>query len=236
MRRGMKTGLTRALGAGLLLALLASCARGPEATPLELEIGKVVRDQLGQRFGKAEKPQPPTLTRALLDSIQEPHIEVVIEEAELRDYLTLQLARRDELPGRIEVWRTVDNISFAFRDGMLISTRGLRGAMLSASVSADGQGGMGPASGGQKTYAFSGDDEGGFDIHLACELRDLGSESLEIVELIYTVRHLQERCSGLWGSEVVNDYWIDSHSGRLWQSRQWAGPSVGYVRIRQVVI
>ena len=228
--------LKRGIGLGLLLSLATACARGPEETPLELEIGQILRSQLMTRLGKVEKPQPPTLTRALLDSIEDPHVEVVIEEVELRDYVTLQLARQDDQPGGVEVWRTVDNITFAFRDGMLISTRGLRGTLLSAEVPADGQGAMGPATGGQRSYRFRGDDEGSFKVSLACDLRDLGAGSLEIVERFYAVRHLQEACIGPEGGEIVNDYWIDSRSGRLWQSRQWAGPSLGYIRFRQVVI
>lgn len=231
----MKT-MMRALCMGAVLALAAACAKGPEDTPLEVEIGEVIREQIRLRTGKSQAPQPPVLTRALLDTITEPHVEVVIEDADLRDYVTLQLARTDDLPGRIEVWRTVDNITFSFRDGLLIATRGLRGTLLSATVPADGAGAMGPASGGARSYRFRGDDEGSFTVNLACELQDLGAVSLEIVERFYDVRHLQESCTGSEGGRIVNDYWVDSRTGRLWQSRQWAGPSLGYIRFRQVVI
>ncbi|TNJ40956.1 YjbF family lipoprotein [Phaeobacter sp. B1627] len=229
-------GRMRALGVVAMLSLMAACARGPEETPLEIEMGQIIRDQIRQRRGKAAAPQPPVLTRALLETIEAPHIEVVIEKTDLRDYVTLQLARRDDSPGRIEVWRTVDNITFGFRDGMLISIRGLRGSLLSAEVPADGQGAMGPASGGQRSYDFAGDDNGSYRVQLACELRDLGPEPLDIVEITYATRHLQEYCTGPEGGVILNDYWVDSRSGRLWQSRQWAGPEVGYIRTRQVVI
>ncbi|WP_417839634.1 YjbF family lipoprotein [Tritonibacter scottomollicae] len=227
--------LFRSIGGVAALSLLVACAQGPEDQSLEIEVGQVIRDQIKQRFGGGSKPQPPTLTRALLDSIEDPHIEVVIETEELRDYVTLQLARSDDLPGRIELWRTVDNISFGFRDGMLISTRGLRGGMLSAAVPADGQGAMGPASGGARLYEFRGDDSGSYRVRLACDLHDQGTVALDIVGRSYPTRYLQERCSDDSGSEVVNDYWIDARGGRVRQSRQWAGPSIGYIRTRQVV-
>lgn len=217
-----------------LCAMLGACAQGPEDTPLELEVGGLIRDQIQQRFGGGSKPQPPTLTRALLASIKDPHVEVVIEEQDLRDYLTLQMARRDDEPGRIELWRSIDNISFGFRDGMLISTRGLRGGMITAQVPADGQGAMGPATGGQRSYLFRGDDSGSYRVTLACERRDLGRVSLEVVERAYPTRRLQERCSDGKGGEVVNDYWVDLSGGRIRQSRQWAGPVIGYIRTRQV--
>ena len=34
---------------------------------------------------------------------------------------------------------------------------------------------------------------------------------------------------------VVNDYWADPHRGIMWMSRQWAGPDVGYLRIRRLI-
>ncbi|WP_417585500.1 YjbF family lipoprotein [Pelagibacterium sp.] len=221
---------------GLALVMLAGCATGPETASLEVQIGTVVRDEVRRRINKSKAPQPPVLTRALLDTIQEPHVEVVIEEVDLRDYLTLQVRRQDDQPGQIEVWRTVDNITFSFRDGMLISTRGLRGTLLSAEVPADGEGGMGPARGGGRLYEVRAGDSDSWSIRLACDLEDLGEEQLEIVEQTYTTRHLREQCIGEMGGRIVNDYWIDSRSGRLWQSRQWAGPAVGYIRTRQVVI
>lgn len=220
----------------LSLTFLAGCATGPETASLEVEIGSVVRDELRRRFGKSQAPQPPTLTRALLETIKDPHIEVVIEEADLRDYVTLQVRRQDDLPGILEVWRTVDNITFTFRDGMLISTRGLRGTLLSAQVPADGKGGMGPAQGGARSYEVRAGDSESWTIRMACTLEDLGLTQLEIVELTYTTHQLRETCVGPEGGVITNDYWIDSHTGRLWQSRQWAGPAIGYIRLRQVVI
>lgn len=220
----------------LSLPVLTGCVTGPESASLEVEVGSIVREELRRRFGPSKAPKPPALTRALLDTIKVPHIEVVIEEVELRDYLTLQLQRQDDLPGQIEVWRTVDNITFSFRDGMLIATRGLRGTLLSAEVPADGQGDMGPARGGARRYEVRAGDSASAVIHLACEIEDLGEEPLEIVGLTYATRHLREHCVGRKGGEITNDYWVDTHSGRLWQSRQWAGPATGYIRMRQVVI
>ena len=107
--------------------------------------------------------------------------------------------------------------------------------MLSAAVPADGQGAMGPASGGARLYEFRGDDSGSYRVRLACDLHDQGTIALDIVGRSYPTRYLQERCSDDSGGKVVNDYWIDARGGRVRQSRQWAGPSIGYIRTRQVV-
>nr|WP_260108846.1 YjbF family lipoprotein [Phaeobacter inhibens] len=72
---------------------------------------------------------------------------------------------------------------------------------------------------------------------MLCSRRDLGAGPIEIVELRYPTRHIEERCRPSQpgrGGEIINDYWVDSRSGRVWQSRQWAGPNVGYLRIRQL--
>lgn len=232
--------MTRSLRVLMLAAVSASllwgCTTGSETASLEVEIGSTVRDELRRRFSKTPPPQPPVLTRELLDSIQEPHLEVAIEEVDLHDYLTLQVRREDDLPGVIEVWRTVDNITFSFRDGMLIATRGLRGTLLSAEVPANGDGVMGPAEGGARVYEVRAGDSDAWTIRLACEVEDLGLKPLEIVGLTYSTRHLRETCVGRKGGKITNEYWVDSQTGRLWQSRQWAGPDTGYIRTRQVVI
>lgn len=218
-----------ALAAALLLA---GCSQGPEKTPAELEVVKAVTDLVSRR----RNPPPPAaeLSRALLDRQTQAYIEVVIENREAKAYLTRSLSRRDGSPGQVEVWRTLDNVSVALRNGMVIATRGLGGGLLSAQVpAADGI--AGPAHGGARRYTVRAEGNGQAVLSMACSLHDLGPETVEIVEITHPARHLQERCEGS-GGVVVNDYWVDSRPGRtqVWQSRQWAGPETGYVKIRQL--
>lgn len=219
-----------ALAAAVLL--LGGCARGPEQNPAELEVLKAV----GQQFTRLRSAPPPPveLTRALLDKQTQAYIEVVIENRDAKAYLTRSLSRRDGSPGAIEVWRTQDNVSVALRSGMVVATRGLGGGLLSASVPA-AEGVAGPAHGGARRYAVRANGNGQAMLNMACSLHDLGPAPVEIVEVSHPARHLQERCAGAGGA-VVNDYWVDSRPGRnqVWQSRQWAGPETGYLRIRQL--
>ncbi|MEX0304001.1 MAG: YjbF family lipoprotein [Leisingera sp.] len=218
-----------ALAASLLLG---ACARGPEKTPAELEVLKAV----GQQFTKRRNAPPPPvqLTRALLDEQTQAYVEVVIENRDAKAYLTRALERRDSSPGAIEVWRTQDNVSLSLRQGMVIATRGLGNGLLSAQVPA-ADGAAGPAHGGARRYTVRTDGNGQAVLNMACSLTDLGPAPVEIVEVTHPTRHLQEHCEGS-GGVVVNDYWVDSRPGRarVWQSRQWAGPETGYVRIRQL--
>lgn len=235
--------------AALCLAglILLGCARGDEETPLELEIGQVVRSYFAARKGGGDDL---VLTRALLNTVSVPQLEVVTEptagsdDRELRGFLVPQYLSAGQgagqvpgqIRGRIEVWRTVDNVTFTFRDGMLVATRGLIDTMLSADVPADGVGAAGPARGGLRSYWFRAGDHEEVKITLRCQLDNLGVQKLEIVEQIYHVQHLRETClrDGATGGRVVNEYWVDSRNGRLWQSRQWAGPVLGYIRTRLV--
>ncbi|WP_261397308.1 YjbF family lipoprotein [Leisingera aquaemixtae] len=225
--------MIRAAAAVLAAALLlGGCARGPDEAPAELAVLQAVGEQFSRRRAA---PQPPaTLTRALLDQQPQDYIEVTIENRDAKAYLSQTLSRRDSHPGQIEVWRTQDNVSVALRQGMLIATRGLGGGLLSAQVpAAEGVGG--PARGGARRYALRAEGNGQTIVNMACSLQDLGPAPVEIVGITHPARHLQEHCEG-GGGAVVNDYWVDSRPGRtlVWQSRQWAGAEIGYVRIRQL--
>ena len=221
--------------AGIGIALLTGCAQGPERVPLEVEVSEVLREQVVFRLHRDRRPEPPVLSRALLDSVQVPQLEIILESQDLRDYLVPQFTGSDPggLPGRIEVWRTVDDSAFTFRDGMLSASRGMPEMLLSAAVPAQRDGRSGPGRAGSRSYRIASGDQGQVRLTLACDLVDLGRRDLEIVTHHYPVRHWQERCQGSDG-HIVNDYWIDTRDGRLWQSRQWAGPETGYLRFRLV--
>ena len=223
--------------AGLLLALMAlsACSTGPAETTADVELAKVIGARISQ--WRKPKPEPLVVTRALLEQLDQPHIEVLVEREDLTGYMGLHLTRRDDLPGEITIWRSSDNATLAFRNGMLMTSRGLGDDLLSAEVPAVADQ-PGPARGGGRSYSLRGGDNQAFQLNMVCSVTDLGPETIEIVELRYTTRHLQEHCEGGEGigakGVVVNDYWIDSRTAKLWQSRQWAGPGIGYLRIRDL--
>ncbi|MBT8154493.1 YjbF family lipoprotein [Epibacterium ulvae] len=224
---------TRLMGALVGLALLAACAKGPERTPLEVEIFSTIREQIALR--RAPKQERPPLTRALLDTLGSPYIEVTLEANGIFAYLQPQLVRRDDGPGEVVHWVTEDQVSVTLRDGILIATRGLRGDLLSASTLAQSGGPQGPEGRGARLFDLRFGDHESKTLEMACTVADLGAEPLEIVEITYATHHLQETCEGANG-RIVNDFWVDSRTGRVWQSRQWAGPLNGYIRIRQLTL
>lgn len=233
---GMSRGRLAGLAAAALLAL-AGCSGGNEADPMQLQLLKAVGGGAGQIANKVrgtgEAARPP-LTRALLDTVDQPVLEITVERRGDWAFLFRTLQRTDDAPGRIEQWSTEDsNVTITLRNDVLIATRGLGGDLLSSAVQvAEGQ--PGPASGGLQRQMIRTLDYREAALELACELVDLGPETIEIVERRHPTRHLQQRCAG-GGGRVVNDYWADPRADIVWASRQWAGPHVGYLNLRRLV-
>jgi len=230
-----------ALFLALFLApILAGCTGGDTVPSLELQVINAGRAALAEKV--APKTTRPPLTRAALDTLEGAFLEVTLERRDQLAYLHVNAIRRDGGPGQITVWRTDDNITLAVRNGVLIATRGLGGDILSSTVQVAGNV-PGPSRGGEKILDIRSLDNKVQRLALACDLVDLGAETIVIVERHHPTRHLRETCTGgVAGAEsgsstpgkVVNDYWVDPQKGIVVQSRQWAGPIIGYLRLRRL--
>lgn len=136
--------------------------------------------------------------------------------------------------GRLLVWRTENDVSLTLRDGVLIATRGLGSDLISAT--------SGPIRAalksrqpeyGAKRQVYSALDNKPVVLNFVCEVANLGSETIVIVERRHATLHLRETCT-VGGGTIVNDFWVDSAGSTVWQSRQWAGPYIGYIQHRQL--
>jgi hypothetical protein len=219
--------LIAALGIALLVL---GCSRGTEEAPLQEQVfknlGNVIRDRTTPDAGL------PPVTRAELDALDGGAMEATIESRNQAAYLYVNAERADGGAGQVTVWRTGDNVTLALRNGVLVATRGLGNDVLSSDVrTSPGQ--PGPASGGSHTQLIRGGDEEALRMSLVCEISDKGPQTIEIVERRHATRHVQQHCTG-GGGAIVNDYWIDPGSNVVWQSRQWAGPGIGYLRLRRL--
>lgn len=221
---------------------LAGCSSGKDTAPLFPQLFSAGKEAMAGRSARRAQAARPPLTRASLDKIEGSYIEVTIERRTITGFLARQFQRRDPMPGRIEYWRTQDNVTLSFRNGVLIATRGLGGDLVSSEVQVDGDR-LGPAPGGERGMHIRTGDLQVVRLGLACDFEDLGSETITVVERLHVTRHLRERCvtegatvadQHLGAGEVVNDYWIDSRAGLMRQSRQWAGPNIGYLKIRRL--
>lgn len=156
-------------------------------------------------------------------------MEVIIEHTETEAYVFLDDTLRDSSPGLIRVWRSQDGAQISTRNGIIINTRGLGGDVMSAEVPVSSDG-AGPSHSGAQTLQVRAGANTVWPAALTCDLVDLGPRTIEIVELQYATRHLRQTCEAHANETqgvVINDYWVDSGRGIVWQSRQWARPATG---------
>ncbi|MBK0329329.1 YjbF family lipoprotein [Rhodobacteraceae bacterium F11138] len=212
-----------------LLALLAACQGGTDAPTLQLQVIDAARESITAKL--APKSERPPVTRAVLDTLDGAFLEITREREDLTAFLFPTPVRGAGTADEIIVWRTETDETVTLRGGVLIATRGLGGDVLSSEVQLR-PGGLGPAS-GQRVLHVADKDNKQLTLPLACDVVDRGPARIEIIGWSLPTHHVQERCEG-GGGTVVNDYWVDAGNGLVWQSRQWAGPHIGYLRLRQV--
>ena len=220
-----------ALG-GMTALALAGCSGGTEGPGTQIEVFQ----RAGELVLQSRKPPPPErppLTRAALDELDGSFMEATVERLDLLAYLFVNAEPVDAGPGPLVVWRTDDDITLTMRGGVLVATRGLGGDILSSdTLQAPGRPGPAPGIGERRIFQRVGGNRVQ-TLTLACEVTDLGPETIVIVERAHSTRHLREDCQNSDG-RVVNDYWVSDADGLVWQSRQWAGSQVGYMFFRQL--
>ncbi len=233
-----KAGLHRILVpvlALLGLAALAGCTNQPDATGAVVRSAQVIA---GSIRGTDKPAEAPPLTRAALDAIEGEFIEVEIEKTGSKAFLYISGERRGAAAGdeggRLLVWRTENEVSLTTRNGVLIATRGLGGDMVSSdSLAIDASLSGRRAGHGARLQVYSALDNKPVEMNFVCDITAHGPETIVIVERRHSTERFRETCE-VAGGVVVNDYWIDSRSPTIWRSRQWAGPYIGYIQIRQV--
>ena len=160
-------------------------------------------------------------------------MQAVPESTGLPDFLRLVGRRADGTPGRVEVWESSDGKQVILREGVLIGTKGLGGDMRSAEARTviagfDGQGGS-----GERLITLARLDGTAQVVPFSCDVTQLGREVIQIVDRQVATYRLREDCRfGEHG--FSNDYWVETGSGRMRRSRQWAGPSYGYVDLTRL--
>ncbi len=214
---------------------LSGCSGGQKDADkgVFLNAGAAMLEQAKARIKGGGKKAPVgrvVITRALLDQTPGAVMEVIPDRSGLQDFLALIETRNDPYPGTVEVWKSTDNAQLIFRDGVLISTKGLGGEIRSASAQSaingfDGQGG-----GGQREYTLDRLDGTAQRVEFACDVTQLGRETIRIVDRAVATYHLKETCVA-GSARIENEYWVETGSGRVRKSRQWGGPVIGYFNL-----
>lgn len=217
--------LNRLVLALLAAGLLAACSGGSDPTQSQsstlVNLSRIFAERV------SGPPQLPTITRALLDQVNNPWLEVEIEARERKAYLIEQYR-----VGPVRVWLTGEGGQVVIRDGLVTATRGT-GRDLASSDYAEPLEAIRARGGQYQRRLFVRNDVAEQErITLVCELRSLGPVNLEIAEQFFASIRMRETCTYV-GGEIVNDYWVDSaNNSRIWQSRQWLGPDIGFAKLR----
>lgn len=191
--------MRRALPLFAALALMAACgAQGPSGAEIRA-----------------------ALTPEQLERAQAPVLLAEVPEAGLAATLVLAGSRDG-----VETWRTGDNQTLSFRDGVLVATRGLGDDLMSADVS----GTLAALRGGARegyprllTY-LDGEDRTLFRA-MICSMSAPESATVEGIGAVYATWLSVETCHTT-GLSVTNRYWQDS-DGTMRRATQWVGPGLG---------
>lgn len=230
----MRIGLSLALVAGMVLS---GCAGGSSDTPKSPLIAassaliKTAKVRRAQR--NAPPPQPIVVTRKLLDETPGEVMQVIPQRTGLQDFMILQARRKDATPGLVEVWKSSDNALMIMRDGVIVGTRGLGGDIRSAQVEAVRSGFDGRGGGGQRIITLDRLDGSAQAVPFSCDVTQLGREVIQIVDQRVSTYRLREDCD-YNGNRITNEYWVETGTGRMRKSRQWAGQVLGYVALERL--
>ena len=238
-------GWTRAIAALALAAVLGGCSggsgelnRGSAPGVTSLRVVGLLRDTLRTR---REAAVPFTVTRAQLAAagITQPFLIATLPGGEAAGLVPATANR-----GRI-VWVTEDGITLTGRGGVLFSTRGLGGDLLSAETEALV---LALAAGREARYrrVLRRLDGEGLILRQPydCTLTLGPREVVTVVGRRHDTRRSTETCRPVFAPDpttpaayaavpFVNTYNVGD--GTIWLSRQWVGPTVGHLRLERVI-
>lgn len=219
--------MTRFSAAALAFAalVLVGCSKSdPAQSPL---LGALQATAKAVVTPKARPAAPASVTRQQIDAVGQPLIRVRIPERGIESFIV----RRDTNSGT-ESWATGDNTVITLRDGVLISTRALTPDLMSAAAPTVAQ--LSTSGGSHsRSYFVLGDNDSSDRLNFACTMASRGPVSLDLVQRVYTVTHMQETCIGDAG-KIINEYWIEA-DGFIRQSRQWVHPLLGMIEIARLI-
>lgn len=191
----------------------------------------MLRGGLFNRGGEAAPPQF-TATRA---SLREAGITGPVLVARIETLgVSAGLLQYQEVRGAT-VWRSLDGDTITTAGGLLRNTRGF-GTDLHSLETAPLSGAL-AAGGAEYARVFRGlDGLSQVETHrLYCRLEPQSRERVDVLGRGYDTQRYSETCHARDRSApvFVNTYWQGA-DGTIWQSRQWAGPNLGYVELEEV--
>lgn len=209
----------------VLASILLGCSGGTDV-PYAQMIGNPLREP---------SPAPEDvskLTPQWIAALTTPALEVTLERSGRVAVLSPFSDRRDSAGGAVRIWRSADGAQIVLRGGVLIATRGLGNDVDStlaqtmiAALSA-----RAPVSGHHVLYTVTSENSTKA-VDLSCQSKLIEDDVIDIAGRQIETRQVRVTCR--WGAETkVYDFWVDAGGSTVRQSRQWAGPDLGYIRTR----
>lgn len=199
-----------ALVAVLALTLVASCGLA----------GRVVPGLAGGTTVDLD-----SLPRDKIEAFGTPILRAVVPGAGVDVLLSVR-----DTNGGVVTWESAEGITFAFRDGMLIETRGLGADLMSARAPSASSVASGAAS--RRSYWAVGDDDVNLRRDYDCAPQSAGTETVEIYGRAHATRVVEESCVGT-DSRMKNKFWFEG--GQIRQSRQFVSPDAGHAFFFRIV-
>ena len=220
---------SRTIAAGLIAALLAGCSSDQTSS---VNLTKVLATTLvsAVKARRSDAPQQVNVTPEMHAKIVIPLLQVNPVTLGGSDFLQRVVARRDSLPGAVEVWKSSDNAQIFLRNGVVIGTRGIGSDIIAADANYTVNALItGASSSGIRTFTVSDGDVTTTKKSYRCEIRNLGLEKIIVVNKGFAVTHFSESCSSTTAGEagLRNEFWVERGTGVVRKSNQWIGPAVG---------
>lgn len=152
------------------------------------------------------------------------HLEVALLEQDRSGTLLLEGTRDG-----ITTWLSAEGASLLTQAGMLVGTRGFGQGLMASDVAqsraliAAGQPGT-----AERFHSYLTGDDQIVTRTYRCAISDRGARTLNG----NATRLIAEDCLSLT-DQFLNLYWIDPGTGQIRQARQWPGPALGVVILRE---
>ena len=206
---------------------LALCACGPLN---EGGLADTIVEQAREiTTGGTEDAAPdPVAQAALLASVPRGDA-VLVNVIQRLQILPMIRVEGTDAAGSLRTYRSPEGISIAYRDGIVVATRGFEADLIGADIG-DLPAMLRAGSGiNLREHGYLGGLDQVQTIQVACQIRDAGPERLDDLPTgPATLRLVKEACA----SDLLvfeNSYWLDA-AGRIIRSRQVVSPQVGFIQ------
>ena len=219
----------RMLALMLCAGLVAACSGG---APGGVALGGSAFDsgfgRITQRLFSGGQPSAASAPFQALLATPAPAIVVSVEE---RDAATGFL--RQALRDNVETWISPDNVALYLEQGFVVGTRGLGSDLMAADIRQPAALVLARRAGQvQRFMSFlDGNDQVTVRSYV-CDIESRGARQIDLGAGMVPTELMQERCTNP-DQDFQNLYWVETRSGQIVQSRQWAGDFIGPLAIRR---